>query len=673
MHKLTVTTAIVCITALKLTAAEQPSILYLLDKYAEAQDKRTSFIVKSEVTIFGESSYSGRWKHLTGTKEKAVLCEFRTDGERGYRSQLAWGNVPGWNRGFTKEDARYVSFLWDGSQYIRNSYAPGKFYASDHSEDVAMINRTDAHAEGKSLAQGGDISSALEGYLDSYGRIDHVLRRALQDQGDSVFLQDSMEKVGGADCYVIEAVTKFGKYKVWLDPTHGYNVAKAELRKGGSDLLNGKPMPEGLTWYHTLENVRFEKIDDVWIPVEADEGGGRKNRLGGYSNTMTHVKRTEFILNPDHDALGSFLPTDLRNGAQVNLSDVSNITYRWYDGELVPEIDEFVVDELNKMTEKVMARTHNITSDVNGLSATATNEKPEEATVSAFSFSTASDLLDRYRETQGRLSSFVVKGESTIEKNGRKGITTSEFVVDEDKVAHRCWFWDGLVRTENKADYKSFLWNGENLIEYRRVGNLNNSIVFIRNNDAGKNEMIATEYKGAPLLGFCGGDYERIDSVLTKADKLLLRDKTDKIGRSQCYVIDAVTKRGNYTVWIDPGHGYNIAKMEVQRQKGNVIYDGESLESGMSFSLTNVRFEKIDNVWIPMEADMQLIEEYPRKVTMWHYRRLQMTLNPNHDVLRSFVADDIQNGTTVLFPEVSKIEHKWQNGKPIMEVGPMDK
>jgi hypothetical protein len=182
--------------------------------------------------------------------------------------------------------------------------------------------------------------------------------------------------------------------------------------------------------------------------------------------------------------------------------------------------------------------------------------------------------------------------------------------------------------------------------------------------------MIATEYKGAPLMGICAGDYDRVDSILRKADNISLQQKTEQVGGSQCYVIEAVTKRGKHKVWIDPEHGYNIAKIEVQKKRGDLIRYSWPVRTDMSFSLRNVRFAKIDGVWVPMEADMQQDENNRTRRTgtiKWHHKRTQMTVNPDHNALGSFVHGDIPDGTKVSIAG-SHGKYIWQNGGPVAEV-----
>ena len=44
---------------------------------------------------------------------------------------------------------------------------------------------------------------------------------------------------------------------------------------------------------------------------------------------------TELIVNPDHDALGSFVLDDIPNGARVYLSTHRRIHCIWQDGKVV--------------------------------------------------------------------------------------------------------------------------------------------------------------------------------------------------------------------------------------------------------------------------------------------------------------------------------------------------
>ena len=70
------------------------------------------------------------------------------------------------------------------------------------------------------------------------------------------------------------------------------------------------------------------------MPVEADYRRELEYVNGNYEKIYSHKKITEFIINPDHEALGSFKHDFIPNGARVRLAGVSGITYTWQDGKV---------------------------------------------------------------------------------------------------------------------------------------------------------------------------------------------------------------------------------------------------------------------------------------------------------------------------------------------------
>ena len=63
-----------------------------------------------------------------------------------------------------------------------------------------------------------------------------------------------------------------------------------------------------------------------------------------------------------------------------------------------------------------------------------------------------------------------------------------------------------------------------------------------------------------------------------------------------------------------------------------------------------------------MEADMQQAEQ--SQTIKWHHKRTEMLLNPDHNKLASFVADDIPTGTKV-HKQSDSTEYIWRNGKAV--------
>ena len=564
------------------------------------------------------------------TIKNQIISELFYDGDRSNLRGYLWGEINFSGRLLSREKADYVRTMYNGKEVKHYTEAVNSKYPPYYTIDPTISKERAQLFVKKAISRGWEGHEAF-GYFGDDERVDVHLQEA-----DTIQLKDTKEKVNGVDCYFIEAISKNVKYKLWIDPEHNYNITKAIVLKMPNSFMGSKRLVDGEVIRIELNVTSYKKVDGVWVVSEADIV--RQARTNEYEFLdKTHYKILNVQFNPDFDKLEAFSESDVKNGTKVWLVGVKGINYTWQDGELIPDIDEAVIDEIDKMAETIRTKS---------------TIAPMGATVS--------ELLKKYAETQDKLRSFIAKGESTIEyikiprQSGRMQKELCEFRTDGDRVNHRGSVRDKVL-SKYKALYKFFLWDGESFIHYRQGSQLTDSTVFIEKNDESKKRMIATEYKGAPLMGICGGDYDRIDSILRKADNISLRQKTEQVGNSQCYVIDAVTKRGEYRVWICPEHGYNIAKIEQKKRKADLIGSSERVKIGMLFLLKNVRFEKIDEVWVPVEADMKQYQDDRISIIQWHHKRTKMTLNPDHNALGSFVPDDIPEGTKVTIPGNRKI------------------
>lgn len=301
-----------CLSSAASTA--NPTASELLDKYAQTQDKLQSYIIKSE----SWTEFSLRT--LARKKRIDHICEVRYDGtqKQGNRvklCKLTWGQVG--TKDVPKEEPVYTSWMWDGENYMRYSGVP-----KENAKPGICPGKVRPYMSGKGEITNGRLTSrmygtALTGYLSSSeDRVDKVLRGARK-----ISVRRKTEEAGGVECYVIDADTKHGKHVLWIDPKHGYNIAKAEVQllEGENHYFYGKPFETaGKKLNLSMENVRFKRIESIWLPVEADMRYRRAfSGIGETSDSRTHIKVTEIILNPDHDALRSFAPDDIPDGAQV--------------------------------------------------------------------------------------------------------------------------------------------------------------------------------------------------------------------------------------------------------------------------------------------------------------------------------------------------------------------
>jgi len=313
----------VCFLSIQVSATEKLSVSELLDRYAANQDKLNSLIVKTE------ERFVIKWSHEPSPDFVRWVTEFRTDGKRTHLKLCIWNDLVAEDAPAPIADAQHFVEIWNGKFYIECYDVPTKI--PEEYITRVRVSTDEKHRKSTYLTYTGVPFLGIR-YGD-YERIDSVFRQA-----DSVSVRDKPEQVGSVACYVIDAKTKSRDYTVWIDPEHGYNIAKADIKVKAGDLFCGRQFKDSESESLSIINIRFEKIDGAWIPMEADLYS-TSNRIDRPSVRSTlHHKITQIILYPNHDALGSFVP-DIENGTSVRIQEPPGIRYTWHDGK------KFVVDK----------------------------------------------------------------------------------------------------------------------------------------------------------------------------------------------------------------------------------------------------------------------------------------------------------------------------------------
>jgi hypothetical protein len=100
-------------------------------------------------------------------------------------------------------------------------------------------------------------TSFVTGFISSMERLDTVLRNA-----ERISVSPQTDKGGDSKCYVITADTKYGRYRVWLDPEHGYHPAKIQYRAGEGDFWFHHPLIKSDDFTNGLCGIlRYEQAD----------------------------------------------------------------------------------------------------------------------------------------------------------------------------------------------------------------------------------------------------------------------------------------------------------------------------------------------------------------------------------------------------------------------------
>lgn len=299
---------------------------------------------------------------------------------------------------------------------------------------------------------------------------------------------------------------------------------------------------------------------------------------------------------------------------------------------------------------------------------------------------TVLELLDKYAANQDKLKSFIVKTKSvrtrltqdaSTPKEGKseKLQTMSEFrYLDSGK--DKCAYSsskkfnlgeDGIWIPKHGTHID--LWDSKRYYEYYRGPSLKSSNVHIFDEYKIKYKIGDLCAEAGPLLGNLSNDHDRFDPILRQSESISVRSELERIGSVDCYVIDSKSKHGTYTVWLDPEHGYGIAKAIVHKEPEDIFRgrkissfkDGPSIK-GITYFIENVRFENIEGIWIPVEFDARSVWEHHDSTFAWHTQHeiVHIDIDPNHAELQSFVLD-VQNGTRVIIPETPGIRYTWQD------------
>ena len=320
---------LVCVTSPMARPADVPSVSELLDRYTANQDSLSSFIAKTETVN------SSKWANEDQPTFMRRFMEARVDGERIHINTQTWYRLPSRDAPTPIENAKIFYHLWDGDRYM--TYRVG-LRADMHRDETSIKKTINVRVTG--LPFFGIRCSDDE-------PLDTVLRQA-----KTISVRDKLERAGSEDCYVIDAKTASGTYTVWIDPQHDYQIAQAEIRVGPGDLFGERTLDDNESRFLSIRNIRYENIDGIWIPMEADIHEESIKPESDQSYTIdSHHKITQITINPDHEALGSFVPV-IANGTTV-IDMYYGIKYTWQDGKLIPDVDEYAVDQISEMAKEL--------------------------------------------------------------------------------------------------------------------------------------------------------------------------------------------------------------------------------------------------------------------------------------------------------------------------------
>lgn len=293
---------------------------------------------------------------------------------------------------------------------------------------------------------------------------------------------------------------------------------------------------------------------------------------------------------------------------------------------------------------------------------------------------TARQLLDQYAAGQAKQQAFIMKYAMTAElattatqtgmparSAAMKTEWEGEFRCDGKRYASRNHIWGHMAanqesRPREKAKYQSALYDGERVLLYGRDPLSLNPALFKGMLKVTPKGSVTPKMTENPVLNQCHGRHifgyyspftTRVDELARQAESLTVRPARERVGESECWVIDAATKWGKFSIWIDPAHGHNIARYEAHRGPGDLFSDAgeQKMQAGDSddTSLTVTRFMQAGEAWAPAELKATAVQKVARagQVTAIrnHFVTSEFLARPDFEGRKAFAPEDIPDGT----------------------------
>jgi hypothetical protein len=330
------------------TSENRSLALSLLKKHADTMARLHSYMWTEEISAERNARYTDSpLADLTGKSREMKRNEFRTDGNRYSIRLRRWGNAQSATVFVPEECSGFNRFLWDGKRSIGYTASMG------NTASIGTLGRVSIFTHRNEI-EGWPKTLTPEVWWTFWS----CGLAEIPAKATSLTVRTNLEQVGQAKCYVVEVVTpvtensvtppaRFTVYDtVWLDPERGHNIVHAtqliKCERGSTSRWSSTST--------SLERVTCKEIEGIWIPMEGQVSRYELYSHNDYERLTSHVQITRIVLNPDHQALRSFVPDDIKNGALVLIDPVAHQRFNvrqlptWQNGRVVDKQGRVLFD-----------------------------------------------------------------------------------------------------------------------------------------------------------------------------------------------------------------------------------------------------------------------------------------------------------------------------------------
>ena len=166
-----------------------------------------------------------------------------------------------------------------------------------------------------------------------------------------------------------------------------------------------------------------------------------------------------------------------------------------------------------------------------------------------------------------------------------------------------------------------------------------------------RNVALNLLHGGEALDGYLAGDLEPLPQVLRESKSVKVHPESEVVGDTTCTVVEATSKHGKYTLWLDESNDLTLRRAEVVKNNGDQYKDlsklGKMTVDGAPvqrtrFTMDNVTVEKINGKSVPVSARMETtytLSDGRTQTIRREHTRSGMDLNPDFVAIGAFNVD----------------------------------
>jgi hypothetical protein len=300
---------------------------------------------------------------------------------------------------------------------------------------------------------------------------------------------------------------------------------------------------------------------------------------------------------------------------------------------------------------------------------------------------TAKDLVNLYKKAVTCWDKSVAMRVELVHSYAKRGIDETDIRHWKYDITHRrdgdrCeWFGSCQFEGEHDGDEYSFNEQFTNLVgddfflyyTRRQLGYQPGVMTQALMGSNVKEKLFilqAQEPDGGFLLGRMGGigSAPKMVDVMCESDGLNLIGQENLNGLS-CFIVEAKTKHGTFTVWIAPEKGYNALKYVVRKSGRDILRDDIHIEDqGITEWLQvvdSIDVRKIDGIFVPISGKLtgkaKAGDDW-ESTDHVEVKRSEIVLNPDFKALGAFKIN-FPEGTEVTHQDIPGLRFRWTNGK----------